>query len=268
MRNIAAALVLCATLSSCEPAPNPRPSAAPSDSPSAVAPVVQARLQAAKYLHELSDSARLRAEIDREHAIGVVVPVYGERAPRELAVTNDTVYEVQTIARLRFYPRPDGGWTDTLFAREPNLFHQLVRATHEDYGLPVVARHGEWLRVHYAFAADGSPMAGWVRLAEGQTAYHDVNEQMSEFSTSLADANNTEFFRQPNGQRVQVDLRPTHMLEVLRIDGDWIQVALLRPDTTPCTGDPQLHVRAGDTVWVRRYNAQGRRQLHSAVAGC
>jgi hypothetical protein len=221
----------------------------------------------AKNLHQLPDSSRMRAEITQEHAVGIVVPVYGERAPRELTILNDTAYEVQTIARVRFYPRTDGGWTDTLFTREPGLFHQLVRATHEDYGLPVVARKGEWLQVNYAFAADGRPIRGWVRLAEGQTVYHDVDAQMLEFSTSLA-SESAEFFTQPGGQRVQVDLRPTHMLEVIRIDGDWIQVALLRPDTTPCTGDPQLDVRRSDTVWVRRYDAQGRRQLHSAVAGC
>ena len=268
MSRIAAAWVLCATLSACEPSPEPRPSAAPSESQTAAMPVAQARLHPAKYLHELADISRARAEVARDHAMGVIVPVYGERAPRDLTVTNDTAYEVQTVARVRFYPQPDGGWTDTLFAREPGLFHQLVRATHEDYGLPVVARNGEWLQVDYAFGADGSPRRGWVRLAEGQTIYHDVDAQLLEFSTSLADAEQTEFFAQPNGQRVQVDLRPTHMLEVIRIAGDWIQVALLRPDTTPCTGDPQLEVRGSDTVWVRRYNAQGRRQLHSAVAGC
>lgn len=266
MRSLAAGLVLWATLSGCEPAPEPRPANPPAPEPVAV-PVAQTRLHPAKYLHELADSARTRAEIAREHALGVVVSVWGDSAPGELTVLNDTAYEVQTVARVRFYLRPDGGWTDTLFAREPGLFHQLVRATHEDYGLPVVARNAEWLQVNYAFAADGSPRRGWVRLAKGQTVYHDVNEQMFEFSTSLA-SDSAEFFKQPGGQRVQVDLRPTHMLEVLRIDGDWIQVALLRPDTTPCTGDPQLEVRRGDTVWVRRYDAHGRRQLHSAVAGC
>jgi hypothetical protein len=267
MRRVAMACILFATSPGCEPAPEPRPDVAPASPPSAVS-IPQSRLQPARYLHELPDTARIRAETAQEHALGVVVPVYGERAPRELAIANDTAYEVQTIARLRFFPSPDGGWTDTLFVREPGLFHQMVRATHEDYGLPVVARRGEWLRVHYAFAANGTPRSGWVRLADGQTVYHAVDEQMFKFSTSLADENDTEFFARPGGQRVQVDLRPTHMLEVLRIEGEWIQVALLRPDTTPCTGDPQLEVRRADTVWVRRYNAQGKRQLHSAVAGC
>ena len=267
MRTFATTFLLLATLSACEPAPEAEPAAAPSSQPTA-APVAQARFHSARPLHELPDSARERAEVAREHAIGIVTPVYGDSAPRELTVLNDTSHEVQTIARLRFYPQPDGGWTDTLWSREAGLFQELMRATHDDYGLPVVARTGNWLRVQYGFGADGAGRAGWIREAAGQTVYHDRDRQMFEYSTDLADVERTSFFARPGGQRVQVDLRPSHMLEVLRIDGDWIQVALLRPDTTPCTGDPQLKVQRSDTVWVNRFNAQGKRQLHSAVAGC
>jgi hypothetical protein len=267
MRAFAITFVLFATLSACEPAPDSPPPASP-ETLSTPVPVAQTRLRPAIALHEMVDSARTNAIRHQEKALGIVVPVYGDSAPRELTVFNDTSGEVQRIARLRFYPRPDGGWTDTLWARDTGTYHELMRATHDDYGLPVVARKNEWLRVIYGFAADGSPRQGWVRLAGGQTVYHDRDAQMFEFSTSLANAEATEFFASPGGQRVQVDLRPSHMLEVLRINGDWIQVSLLRPDTTPCTGDPQLKVQRGDTVWVRRFDAQGRRQLHSAVAGC
>ena len=267
MKALATACVLMATSLACEPAPEMQPDASATAEPVAV-PAAQARFHPGRHLYEMPDSTRPRAELARERAIGIVVPIYGDSAPRELTVLNDTSHEVQTVARVRFYPQRDGGWTDTLWTREAGLFHELLRATHEDYGLPVVARRGNWAHVHYGFAADGAARSGWVRVAAGQTVYHDRDQQMFEFSTDLADAENTEFFARAGGQRVQVDLRPSFMLEVLRINGDWIQVALLRPDTTPCTGDPQLHVRAGDTVWVRRYNAQGRRQLHSAVAGC
>jgi hypothetical protein len=267
MRSLARAVVLIATLSGCEPAPEVPPVALPAAKPGAV-PAAQIRMHPAEPLHELPDSARERAELAQEQAVGTVVPVWGERAPGELQVINDTSHEVQTVARLRFYPRADGGWADTMWTREAGLFHALLRATHDDYGLAVVAKHGEWLRVLFAFGRNGVSRAGWVRLRAGQTVYHDRNAQMFEFSTSLANEQATEFFVRPGGQRVRVDLRPSHMLEVLRIDGDWIQVALLRPDTTPCTGDPRLKVQRGDTVWVRRYDARGRRQLTSAVAGC
>lgn len=267
MRVAAITLGMLATLSACEPA-RESPPPAPRDTLSSVVPVAQTRFHAAVPLHEMPDSTREKAVLQQEKAIGIVVPVYGDSAPRELTVLNDTAHEVQTVARLRFYPRKDGGWTDTLWTTQSGTRHELMRATHEDYGLPVVARRSGWLRVIYGFGADGSPREGWVRLAEGQTVYHDRDAQMFEFSTDLADAEATEFFAAPGGQRVQVDLRPSHMLEVLRINGDWIQVALLRPDTTPCTGNPQLKVQRGDTVWVRRFDARGKRQLHSAVAGC
>jgi hypothetical protein len=267
MRLVVWVVVLLATLSACEPAPETRPTPDTTNQPAAVV-ATQSRFYPAKHLYELPDSTRSKAELHQERALGIVVPLYGDSAPREITVVNDTAHEVQTIARVRFYSRPEGGWTDTLWTRERGLSYELMRATHDDYGLPVVAKNGEWLRVAYAFAADGSPRMGWIRLAAGRTVYHDRDQQMNEFSTDLADPRATEFFASPGGQRVQVDLRPSHMLEVLRINGDWIQVALLRPDTTPCTGDPQLKVQRGDTVWVRRFNAQGKRQLLSAVAGC
>jgi hypothetical protein len=257
MRATAAVAVLSATLSACEPAPEVSSRISRPDSAVTATPFAQTRFRAAAALHEAPDSVRARALREQERAIGIVVPAYGERAPRELTVTNDTANEVQTVARVRFYPRPDGGWEDTIWTRTAGAFGELLRATHDDYGLPVVARQGEWLRVHYAFGPGGAALDGWVRLGGGETVYHDRDQQMFEFSTDLADAENTEFFARPGGQRVQVDLRPSHMLEVLRIEGDWIQVA-----------DPQLEVQRGDTVWVRRLNAQGKRQLHSAIAGC
>ena len=229
--------------------------------------VAQTRYHIAKPLYELTDSAG-RAERYRERAIGVVVPVYEEAAPQELSVVNDTAYEIQTVARVRFYPRPEGGWSDTLWTREADLYGGLIRATHDDYGLPVVARHGSWLRVHYAYAADGSPRSGWVRLVPRKSVYHDRDQQMFEFSTSLTNPAEAEFFDRPHGRRVAVGLRPSHTLRVLRIQNDWIEIVVMQPDTSACTGDEDLDVARRDTLWIRRYDAQGRRQLTSAVAGC
>jgi hypothetical protein len=266
-RSIAA--VLLATLAACEPAANTLPR--PVDDEPKPQPIphvsAQTRYHIATPLYELTDSAS-RAERHREQAIGVVVPVYGEAAPQELSVVNDTAYEIQTVARVRFYPRPEGGWTDTLWTREAGLYGALLRATHDDYGLPVVARHGNWLKVHYAYAADGSPRSGWVLLVPRESEYHDRDEQMFEFSTSLMNPGETEFFDRPEGNRVAVGLRPSHTLRVLRIEKDWIQIVLMQPDTSACTGDEDLKVARRDTVWVRRYDAQGKRQLTSAVAGC
>ncbi len=258
--------LLAALLFACQPAPDERPATAARD---AVAmPAAQIRFHPAPGLSELGPEASAVVSRHREQAKGVVVPAYTRVVPDELTVLNDTAHEVQTIARVRFYPRSDGGWTDTVWTRETNLFSNLLRATHEDYGLPVVSRQGAWLRVHYAYAADGTPRAGWVRLADGKTAYHDWDQQMFDFSTSLAQPETTEFYSAPNGAQVQMDLPSSHTLQVLRVAGDWIQVQLMQPDTSACTGDETLTVRRRDTVWVRRYNTQGLRQLQSAFAGC
>lgn len=257
-----------AMIAGCEPpresVPPPAAGEAPATAPQVVA---QTRYTIARPLHELTDSAD-RVDRYREQAIGVVVPVYGEAAPQELSVVNDTAYEIQTIARVRFYPSADGGWTDTLWTKEPNLYGGLIRATHDDYGLPVVGIRGRWLRVHYAYSEDGSPREGWVRLVPGKSVYHDRDRQMFEFSASLVDPAETEFFGSPRGERVRVDPGSSHTLQVVRIDGDWIQIVLAQPDTSACTGDEDRKVTRRDTVWVRRFNMQGKRQLTSAIAGC
>ena len=127
---------------------------------------------------------------------------------------------------------------------------------------------GRWLRVHYAFAEDGSPRSGWVHLVPGKSVYHDRDRQLLEFSTTLTDPANTAFFSAPNGQPVAMDLRPSYTLAVLRVEQDWIQVVLMRPDTSACTGNENYRVTRRDTVWVRRHAASGKRQLTSAIAGC
>jgi hypothetical protein len=269
MMKLTVVAVLLATLAACEPPPPPlqrveaeKPEVEPLPQVSG-----QIRYHIARPLYELTDSAD-RAERFREQAIGVVVPTYGEAAPQELSVVNDTAYEIQTIARLRFYPRDDGGWTDTLWTREPGLYGGLIRATHEDYGLPVTEVRGRWLRVHYAFAADGSPRSGWVQLVPGKSVYHDRNRQMFEFSTDLVNPQETELHAGPGSRPIGVDMGNSHTLRVLRIQGDWVQVVIMQPDTSACTGDEDTRVTRRDTVWVRKFNAQGKRQLTSAIAGC
>jgi hypothetical protein len=159
------AIALWATLYACEPArePAPKTAASPETAATVAQPVAQVRYHIARPLHELTDSVD-RVERTQAEAIGVVVPIYREAAPEELSVTNDTVYEIQTVARVRFYPRADRTWTDTIWTREAGLYGGLTRTVEDDYGLPVISVRNGWLRVHYAYAEDGSPRSGWVRL--------------------------------------------------------------------------------------------------------
>ena len=263
--------LVCVLLAACEPPPRPQLNGADGSSAQTAtrAPqvVAQTRFHIARPLWEMKDSAA-RVERLREQAKGVVVPTYGQVTPQELNVVNDTSYEIRTLARVRFYPLSEGGWTDTTWTSEPGLYAELVRATHDDYGLPVVETRGRWLRVHYAFAEDGSPRSGWVHLVPGKSVYHDRDRQLLEFSTTLTDPANTDFYSTPNGQPMAVDLRPSYTLAVLRVEQDWIQVVLMRPDTSACTGNENYRVTRRDTAWVRRYGASGKRQLTSAIAGC
>ena len=264
--------MLCLVWAACEPQPRQagrHPGAAGTQTKTSQPPPVVAatRFQVAQPLGQLKDSTA-RVDRLREQAIGIVVPTYGQVTPQELNVINDTTHEIQTIARVRFYPLPSGGWTDTTWTREAGLYTELLRATHEDYGLPVVEKYGRWLRVYYGFAKDGSPRTGWVHLVPGKSVYHDRDRQLFDYSTSLRDPANTQFFDAPDGQPVEVDLRPSYTLQVIRIESDWIQVVLMRPDTSACTGNENFRVSQRDTVWVRRFNAGGKRQLTSAVAGC
>jgi len=272
MHGRAALAVLGVVLTACEPSPRAPAQGALSEGTAetaraAPAALAQGRFHIARPLYELTDSLQ-RVNRLRERAKGVVVPAFGEGVPQELNVLNDTVYEIQTVARVRFYPSEAGGWSDTIWTRAPDLYAQLLRATHEDYGLPVTAVHGRWLRVDYAYAADGSPRAGWVYLAPGRAMYHDRDAQLREFSTTLANPDSAELVLTPGGRPLRVDMSAGYTLRVLRIEDEWIQVLLMRPDTSACTGNEGLRVTRRDTVWVRRFDARGMRQLTSAVAGC
>jgi hypothetical protein len=257
---------LLATLPACEP-PRDRPPVPPARD-AAAAPAAQSRFYPTHMLDDLTEAAGDSARRQRERAQGIVVSKFTTNAPDELVVLNDTSHEVQTVARVRFYKSADGGWTDTIWTRESGLYGEIMRATHEDYGLPVMSVHGPWLRVHYAYAVDGAPRAGWVKLVPGTTIFHDWDQQLFEFSTSLARPETTALYAAPNGGQLQIDLTERHTLQVLRADPQWIRVVIMRPDTSACTGDEKLKVRQRDTVWVRRFNAQGQRQLQSAFAGC
>lgn len=250
----------------CQPKPESSPERARAQ-PTA-APVARIRFYPASHLVDLADSIQQKIERVQARGIGTVVPDHIKDPPSELVVSNDTAGEVQTAARVRFYAQPDGGWSDTTWAREPNLHGQLIRATHEDYGLPVLSRHADWLRVAYAFTKLGEPKLGWVKLSPPRTQFHESDKQMLEFSNSLTDPMSTTFYRAPNGQPVKLPLAPSHFIEVLRINGNWIQINVVRPDTSSCTGTIGAKVQHSDTVWIARYNSEGLRQISTAVAGC
>ena len=169
MRAAAVVSLMCATLSACEPAPETQPA----DNPPAATPVAQSRFYPARPIRHLDNPAVLDS-IERQQAgaVGIVYAANADSFPIEITVVNDTSYEVQTIARLRFFESPQGGWTDSLFVRDANLFAAgSAHATKEDYGFPVTARHRDWARIIFGFDSTGASRQGWVRIEPGKTLY-------------------------------------------------------------------------------------------------
>ena len=267
MRLAAAIVMLCAMSFGCQPAPETAEHATDTTSASA-APVAQLRLYPARSTADLPQRAVPRVDSTKAKAAGIVYAEFEGSAPAELTILNDTSHEVQTIARLRFYALPDGGMTDTLWVRRPDLFGDLERATHEHYGLQASSRHGGWARVNYAYDADGVAQEGWVQIVPGKVHYASYDSLMQSVSTDFSDPAAARFYDRPGGTGVRVSLEPSHALKVLEPRAGWIRIILTVPDTTECTGDPNATVTRRDTVWVPRVNASGRRQLVSAVAGC
>src|SRR5688572_5444443 len=139
---------------SCQPA-SESPEHSIDTTSATAAPVAQSRLFSAHSTADLAQYVIQRIDLQKAKAAGIVYAEFEGSAPAELTILNDTSHEVQTSARLRFYGLPDGGMTDTLWVRRPDLFGDLERATHEHYGLQATARHGEWARVNYAYDRDG-----------------------------------------------------------------------------------------------------------------
>ena len=264
-RAAAVVSLLCATLSACEPAPEPRPA-----SPPVATPVAQSRFHAARPISDLQNPEAIDSiERMKARSVGIVYSTSSTGVPNNIAVLNDTAHEVQTIAQLRFFRTPDGGWSDTLFVRDPRLFAVgLVRATHDDYGFPVLVRKGDWARAIFAFDTTGTPQAGWVRIESGQTLYQSEDSALLSYSTHFGGDIPRDFFDRPDGARVTVPTKPSAMVQVLETRPEWLRVAVTVPDTASCAGDPSLKVTFHDTVWIRRYGPDGRRQVTAAVAGC
>ena len=267
MRHAAVVSLMCATLCACEPAPEARP--VTQDSAVAM-PVAQARFHAARLITDLQDPAIAdRIEETKARSVGIVYPAITGNLPGELAVVNDTSHEVQTVARLRWYLAPEGGWSDTLWVRDARLYGaSLERATHDDYGMAAMARRGEWAQVVFAFDSVGTAQRGWVRIVPERVLYADYDSLLLNLSTQFNDPAAVTFFDKPAGQRINMALPASHSVSVIGFQGEWIQVALASPDTSACTGDPEARIQRRDTVWVPRLNTNKRRQIFAATAGC
>src|SRR5688572_8415896 len=121
---------------------------------------------------------------------GVVIPIITQApigVPRNLEVSSEPDAAANVVAYVDFYPMAEGGWRDTLRAVTPNLFGQLTRAGHEDYGVPFDSVAGTWARVIYGYTADGREHKGWVQLKQDSVGVLTYDQLMMQYQSWFAD---------------------------------------------------------------------------------
>jgi hypothetical protein len=203
---------------------------------------------------------------------GVVIPIITAAPiglPRNLEVSSDPDSTANVIAYVDFYARPDGGWSDSLRSVTPNLFGQLTRAGHEDYGLPFDSLFGAWARVTYGYTADGREHKGWVHLKKDSVGVVTYDQIMMQYQSWFADPASVVLYDQPNGRVVPpFPFELGYSMRVVSVTPEWIGVHLVVPDTTECSGNPSAPVRGRALLYLRRESSNPQKQIWSAVAGC
>jgi hypothetical protein len=211
----------------------------------------------------------------RRQGIGEVyatVPSFGPGA--ELILRRDPRQDAPVVAYLDYQPSTDGGWEIAFEANEPGLREEITRVSHDDYGLVVESVRLGWVRAVYGYTSTGGVRFGWIRLVPGRVEFSTYDEHIRTHDTYLDDPGRVELFDAPDGRRIRFPLvsesgeELSYKLEVLDIEGDWIEVSLEVPSTNPCGGDPEAKVQRSTTAWVRRHNSQARYQIGYGTAGC
>lgn len=158
---------------------------------------------------------------------GIVYPVSGAPptgTPGGLVIRQDRNAGAQIVAYLDFHSGSDGGWTDTLRATVPDLYGQLARAGHEDYGLAADSVHDGWARVIYGYLLSGEEQRGWVRLKRDSVQLATYDSLMMQYSSWFANPAAVTFYQQPNGPTTTFSLDPSYAMSVQAVLGPWIRV--------------------------------------------
>jgi hypothetical protein len=219
-------------------------------------------------LDSASGAAIARAMADDRGVVFGAQATWRNGVPPNLVVRAQPDPAAPVVARLEFHGQGAGGWIDTLRAAQPDLFGQLTRASHEEYGLASDSVRNGWARVVYGYARDGAEHRGWVELQPDSLQLASYDSLMLTYPSWFTEPAAVTFHRQPNGAVAAFSLEPSYSVHPQSVIGPWIRVHVVVPDTTTCSGDPAAPVQRSATLWVRRVNDNGQRQLWSAVAGC
>lgn len=202
---------------------------------------------------------------------GIVFPVMAAPptgTPPGMVLREDGDEEAPIVAYLDFQARPEGGWSDAMRAVKPDLYGQLTRVSHDDYGMPADSVRAGWARVIYGYTRAGEEQRAWVRLKRDSVQLATYDSLMTAYPSWFTDPSAVTFYEQPNGPAKTFPLEPSYGLSVQAVLGPWIRVHVTVPDTTECSGDPAAIVERRATLWVPRVNKNKQRQIWSAVAGC
>jgi hypothetical protein len=228
-------------------------------------------------LTELENEQITRARGDDRGVVYSPAGSWSGNHPPDLIIRSDSSVTAPMVSYVKYESMSDGGWRSVHAANQPQLFADLERAGHEEYGLPGERLSERWARVIYAYTRTGQEQTGWVQLKPDTLVFTAYDEQLFDFDVHFAHPDSVEFFDRPQGNRVPFSLtttdsvtgeNPDYTLRVLELRDDWIRVAVSVPDTAACGGDENAKVTRRADVWVMRVNRRGQRQLWAAVAGC
>lgn len=160
-------------------------------------------------------------------------------------------------------------WAFTLETVEPGLVRNDVEFEYETSGLPVDSTTGDWARVIFAFAPDGSAHTGWSRRGDS-TILHEWLERFSGSNLFFLDSLEVAFHTAPAGQRIQIPLardangRLDYTMHPGETTNGWMRVRLVTP--SDYCFDPEGPVE--HQVWVRLVDERGRPRVFYYSRGC
>jgi hypothetical protein len=92
----------------------------------------------------------------------------------EEPILADTLPTAQMVAYLDYWPQCVGGWTVIHAVRSDSAYMYMDRLSEDYSGILATERHGEWVRVLYAWTPDGRPLLGWTQLVPGLVQFTDT----------------------------------------------------------------------------------------------
>ena len=165
-----------------------------------------------------------------------------------------------------------GAWEFRLETAETGLGRGDIEWTYEESGLPIdsVLPDRSWARVVYGATADNAPRTGWARLGD-RVLVENWDVILPQQNLFFRPPENLAFHDSPGGAPVELEIARgdtpdglDYGMRPLRIQGDWMQVAVTTPSNY-CFDPPEVRT---DTVWIRYLDDRKRPRVWFYTRGC